>query len=92
MALTEEMQAQMAAQQAAQQAIQKEQIASQQASEAARHEHEKVMESRRAKLELLRMAKETLVENARNKPAEEAAITATEITAFAQELINYVGE
>jgi hypothetical protein len=68
------------------------QIAAQQETENARREHERDMEARRAKLELLRMAKETLVENARNKPAEEAVITAAEITAFAQELINYVGE
>jgi hypothetical protein len=62
------------------------QIAAQQASEVARREHEKDMEARRAKLELLRMAKETIVENARNKPVGEAGITAAEITAFANEL------
>jgi predicted membrane chloride channel (bestrophin family) len=92
MATTFDVQAQIAAQQATQQAIQKEQIASQQASEAARHEHEKVMESRRAKLELLRMAKETLVENARNKPVDEAAVTAADIVAFANELAAQLGE
>jgi hypothetical protein len=85
MALTEEMQAQMAAQQAAQMAAQRE-------TEQARREHEQEMEARRAKLELIRLAKETLIENARNKPVGEAAITAAEITAFAQELTNYVGE
>jgi hypothetical protein len=85
MALTEEMQAQMAAQQAAQMAAQRE-------TEQARREHEQEMEARRAKLELIRLAKETLIENARNKPADEAGITAAEITAFAQELTNYVGE
>jgi hypothetical protein len=62
------------------------QIAAQQALEVARREHEKDMEARRAKLELLRMAKETIVENARNKPVGEAGITAAEITAFANEL------
>ena len=81
MALTEEMQAQQAAQ-----------MAAQRETEQARWEHEQEMEARRAKLELIRLAKETLIENARNKPADEAGITAAEITAFAQELTNYVGE
>jgi hypothetical protein len=76
-----EMQEQMAAQQAMQQEAEK-----------ARREHECEMEARRRKLELIRLAKETLIENARNKPADEAVITAEEITAFAQELTNYVGE
>ena len=44
------------------------------------------MEARRAKLELLRMAKEIVVENARNKPVDEAGVTAAEIAAFAEEL------
>lgn len=61
-------------------------------AEKARREHEQETEARRAKLELIRLAKETLVENARNKPADEAVITAAEIIAFAQELTNYVGE
>lgn len=74
------------------QAQQSAQLASQQETEKARREHEQEMEARRAKLELIRLAKETLIENARNKPADEAVITAAEITAFAQELTNYVGE
>ena len=67
------------------------QIDAQQATEAARRDHEKVMESRRAKLELLRMAKETLVENARNKPVEESEVTAVAIIAFANELAAQLG-
>lgn len=62
------------------------QMASQQEAEKARREHEKDMETRRAKLELLRMAKETLVENARNKPVEEGVVTAADIVAFTKEL------
>lgn len=61
-------------------------LASQQETEKARREHEKDMEGRRAKVELLRMAKETLIENARNKPVGEAGVTAAEIAAFANEL------
>jgi hypothetical protein len=75
MLTTEEMQAQRALE-----------LASQQETEKARREHEQEMEARRAKLELLRMAKEIIVENARNKPVEEAGITAAEIAAFAEEL------
>jgi hypothetical protein len=71
MALTEEMQAQTAAHRIA---------------EVTRREHETAMDKRRVKLELLRMARDTLVENARNKPAEEAGVTAAAIVAFANEL------
>jgi hypothetical protein len=67
------------------------QLDAQQATEAARRDHEKVMESRRAKLELLRMAKETLVENARNKPVDETEVTAAAIVAFANELAAQMG-
>lgn len=73
----------------AQQAVQ---IASQQEAEAARREHEKDMEARRAKMELLRMAKEIVVENARNKPTQEASVTAAEIVAFANELAAQLGD
>ena len=64
----------------------------QQDLEASRRTHETEMNNRRSRLELVRIAKETLIENARNKPASEAVVTAEEITAFANELINYVGE
>ena len=64
----------------------------QQEVETSRRAHETEMNNRRARLEVVRIAKETLIENARNKPASEAIVTAEEITAFANELINYVGE
>ena len=65
----------------------------QQDLETSRRTHETEMNNRRSRLELVRIAKETLIENARNKPASEAvALTAEEITAFANELNNYVGE
>jgi hypothetical protein len=67
------------------------QLDAQQATEAARRDHEKDMESRRVKLELLRMAKETLVENARNKPVDEAVVTAAAIVTFANELAAQLG-
>jgi hypothetical protein len=60
--------------------------------ENARHANQMAAEQKRTRLEAVRLAKETLIENARNKPAEEAGVSAAEITAFAQELTNYVGE
>lgn len=66
------------------------QLAIQQEAEAARREHEFEMEKRRAKLELVRLAKETLVENARNKPVGEGDVGAQDITKFAEELASYI--
>lgn len=57
-----------------------------------RHANQVAAEQKRMRLEVVRLAKETLIENARNKPADEAVVTVAEITAFAQELTNYVGE
>lgn len=69
------------------------QLQHQQDLETSRRAHETEMNNRRARLELIRIAKETLIENARNTPASEAVVlTAEEITAFANELNNYVGE
>ena len=45
-----------------------------------------------ARLEAVRMAKETLIENRRNKPVGERDVTAADITAFADTLINYVNK
>jgi Arc/MetJ-type ribon-helix-helix transcriptional regulator len=63
------------------------QIAYQEASEAGRRAHEMTMESRRAKLEAIRLAKETLIENARSKPADSRDVTPADITAFADALV-----
>jgi hypothetical protein len=79
MASIEEMQAHQAAQ-----------LTSQQEIEKARREHEQGMETRRAKLELIRLAKEVLVENRRSAPADERDVSAQEITEFANTLASYV--
>jgi hypothetical protein len=79
MALTAEQQAQMEATMAAQAAI-----------EAARHANQMALEAKRAKLEAVRMARDTLIENARSKPADSREVTAADITAFAQTLVNYI--
>ncbi len=60
------------------------------AMEAPRREHELAMESRRAKLEAVRLAKETLIENRRNQPVDAREVTAADITAYAGTLISYI--
>jgi len=67
------------------------QLANQLETEKLRHTNQMAAEAQRNRLEVIRMAKETLIENARNKPVEESAVSAADITAFAQELTNYVG-
>ena len=67
------------------------QSANQQAADADRRAHEVAMDARRTRADMIRLAKDILTENARNKPAEEAEITAAQITALADELINHVG-
>ena len=49
-------------------------------------------EVRRARLEVIRMAKETLLENARSKPVDSRDVTAADITAFADVLSTYVNQ
>ena len=68
------------------------QPANQQAADADRRAHEVAMDVRRTRADMIRLAKDILTENARNKPAEEAEITAAQITALADELINHVGD
>lgn len=55
-----------------------------------RNSHQNTAEAKRAKLEAVRLAKEVLIENARNKPMEDREVSAAEITAFAETLITYV--
>ena len=57
------------------------------AVENARHANQLEMQVKQAKLEAIRLAKETLIENARSKPADARDVTATDITAFANALV-----
>lgn len=75
MALTPEMQAQ---------------VDFQYATEAVRHTYQLELEARRAKLEAIRLAKETLIENARSKPVDSRDVSAADIQAFAQTLVSYI--
>lgn len=69
--------------------------------ELARREHESNMETsrlentltlelRRAKLESVRLAKETLLENSKSKAVDERDVDANSIVSFAATLVNYV--
>jgi hypothetical protein len=57
------------------------------ASDAGRRAHELAMEARRAKLEAIRLAKETLIENARSKPVDSRDVSSADIITFANALI-----
>ena len=60
------------------------------AMEAGRHANQMALQAKQTKLEAVRLAKETLIENARSKPVSERDISATDVTAFADTLVAYV--
>ena len=60
------------------------------AMEATRHTNQVALQSKNTKLESVRMAKDILIENARAKAVDERAISAADITAFAETLAAYV--
>lgn len=64
-----------------------EELAAQQ--EAARIEREDKKEAARIRLEVVRLAKETLIENSRHKAVDERDVSGSDITAFANVLYNY---
>jgi hypothetical protein len=67
------------------------QVDTQNATEDNRASNQAAAEAKRAKLEMVRMAKEILIENRRTQAAAEATdITAGAITAMAAELATYV--
>jgi len=66
------------------------QIEYQIALEAPRRDYDTGVESRRTRLELIRLAKETLIENNRNKPVDDREIAAADITTFAENLNTYI--
>jgi hypothetical protein len=53
-------------------------------------EHNVAMESKRSKLEAVRIAKEVLTENRRSLPVGEREVSAADITAFATTIITYI--
>ncbi len=71
-------------------AEQQAQVDIQLAVENARHANQMQAEVIRAKLEAVRLAKETLIENARSKPVDARDVSAADIQAFAQTLVSYI--
>jgi hypothetical protein len=51
-----------------------------------RHENQMVLQAKQTKLEAVRLAKETLLENARSKPVDSREVTAADIASFASAL------
>ena len=62
------------------------------AQQAGNRAHQLVMEQMRVKMEAIRLAKETLLENDRSKPADERGVTASDITTFAAALNTYINQ
>lgn len=60
------------------------------AIEADRHDKATQFQSRQAKLEMIRVAKDVLVENARSKPVDSRDVSAADITNFANSLMTFI--
>ncbi len=60
--------------------------------EESRRAHENKMENRRVKIDMIKIATDTLTENARSKPVADRDISSNQIKEFAEELINYVNQ
>lgn len=55
-------------------------------------EFQQAQQKQMFKMDLVRIAKETLVENDRSKPADERGVSAADITAYADTLFTYVSQ
>ena len=60
------------------------------AKASSRQAHELAMETRRNRMEVMRVARDTLTENRRREPADSRAISASDITTYADSLLSYV--
>lgn len=47
-------------------------------------------QAKQIRLEAIRLAKETLIENARSKPVDSRDVSAADVQAFAQSLVSYI--
>ena len=73
-------------------AEQQAEIDMQEARDAGNRAHQLAMEQLRIKMDAVRLAKETLIENDRSKPADERGVSASDITTFAAALNTYVNQ
>lgn len=71
-------------------AEQQAQVDIQLAVENARHANQMALQAKQTKLEAVRLAKETLIENARSLPVDSREVTAAAITAFASALETHI--
>jgi hypothetical protein len=60
------------------------------AVENARHANQLVIQAKQAKLEAVRLAQQTLIENSRSKAVDSRDVAATDITAYASTLTAYI--
>jgi hypothetical protein len=60
------------------------------AIEADRHNRQMAAQERLTKLEAVRIAQSTLLENRRNQPVDAREVTAADITAYANTLVSYI--
>lgn len=86
MALTSEQQAQVDIQIA----VETVRAATQTTLENTRAAVQAVAETKRTKQEMVRLAKEVLIENRRNLPVDQRGVTATDITDLAATLVAYI--
>jgi hypothetical protein len=86
MALTPEQQSNLDFQNAINEITTQQQLA----LESARHANQLAAQSKQAKLEAVRLAKEVLIENARSKAVDSRDVAAADIATFAQTLVAYI--
>lgn len=60
------------------------------AIEATRFANQSALQARQAKLEAVRLAQQTLLENARSKAVDSRDVSATDITTFADAIVTYI--
>jgi len=60
------------------------------ATESIRHANQIEFEAKRQKFEMIRLAKEVLLENSRSKPVDSREVTAEHIETFTEKLMSYV--
>jgi hypothetical protein len=71
---------------------QREQIEHHMKIEEDRRNHEKQMELRRVKVDMIKVATDTLVSNSKSKPVEERDVSAEDIKEFADNLVQYINQ
>jgi hypothetical protein len=53
-------------------------------------EYQHAIQERQTRLEAVRLAQQTLIENRRNQPVDAREVTAADITAYANSLVSYI--